>query len=153
MTTYYASEPEEVQVSVSAVVWRARGASDLLLIQRSDNGRWCLPGGHVEPGESVSAGTIREVREETGFRVEVGRLIGVYSDPSFMVIRRSDGRRIQYVNLCFEAYTVGDPGAVGTPEETLDVGFFPVDALPEPFVPIHHVRIRDAIDGASVHVR
>ena len=46
-------------------------------MQRSDNGHWGLPGGYVEPGESVVAACAREVQEETGWAVEVGRLLGV----------------------------------------------------------------------------
>ncbi len=153
MTIYYASDPQEVQASVSAVVWRAPGSGELLLMQRSDNGHWCLPGGRVEPGESVQAAALREVREETGWDVDLGRLVGVYSDPGVMVVRLGDGRRVQYLNLCFEAHVVGDLGALGTPDETLAVGFFPHDALPEPFVPIHQIRIRDALDRDAVRVR
>jgi 8-oxo-dGTP pyrophosphatase MutT (NUDIX family) len=153
MTTYFASDPQEVQVSVSAVVWRAPGSRELLLIQRSDNGHWCIPGGHVEPGESIQSAARREVQEETGYDVSLGRLIGVYSDPSFMVVRRHDGRRVHYVNLCFEALPSGPPGALGTPGETLATGFFAHDALPEPFVPIHNIRIRDALESDAVRVR
>jgi ADP-ribose pyrophosphatase YjhB (NUDIX family) len=100
----------------------------------------------------VHDGARREVREETGFQVELGRLIGVYSDPAFMVVRSNDGRRVHYVNLCFEAHAVGDPGALGTPDESLAVGFFAHDALPEPFVPIHHIRVRDAPEDRCVSV-
>ncbi|HBZ70517.1 MAG TPA: hypothetical protein DEP35_12620, partial [Deltaproteobacteria bacterium] len=63
-TRYFASDPSEVRLSVSAVVWRAPRARELLLMQRSDNGFWGLPGGYVEPGESVLEATRREVREE-----------------------------------------------------------------------------------------
>ncbi len=153
MTSYYASDPQEVQVSVSAVVWREPGSPELLLIQRSDNAHWCLPGGHLEPGESVQDGARREVREETGFEIELGRLVGVYSDPGFMVIRRNDGRRVQHVNLCFEAHAAGAPGTLGTPEESLAVSFFEHDGLPEPFVPIHVIRIQDALEMGPVRVR
>lgn len=153
MTKYFASDPEELQASVSAVVWREPGSSDLLLLRRSDNGHWCLPGGRMEPGESVHDAARREIREETGFEVSLGRLVGVYSDPAFMVVERQDGRRVQYLNLCFEAHAVGVPGPLGTPEESLEVGFFAHDALPEPFVPVHHVRIRDALERAAVQVR
>lgn len=153
MTTYFATDAQEVQASVSAVVWRGPGSRELLLMRRSDNGHWCLPGGRIEPGESVHAATRREVREETGFEVSLGRLVGVYSDPSFMVVRLADGRRVQYVNLCFEAHAVGTPGALGTPDETLEVAFFQADALPEPFVPMHHVRVRDALEGGVAQVR
>ena len=79
-------------------------------MQRSDNGCWGLPGGYVEPGETVVEATAREVMEETGYRVEVGRLIGVYSDPARQVVEYPDGHRVQAVNLCFEA-VAGEKGA------------------------------------------
>jgi ADP-ribose pyrophosphatase YjhB (NUDIX family) len=118
----------------------------LLLMQRSDNGSWGLPGGYVELGESVAAAVAREVLEETGVHVEPGRLVGVYSDPARQVIAYPDGRRVQSVNLCFEARPLAT-SAPTTPDETLATGYFEPDALPEPFVPIHTIRIRDALDG------
>jgi len=142
-TTYYAKDPTEVRVSVSAVV-RRRGEPDrILLMRRSDNEHWGLPGGYVEPGESVRSAAEREVREETGYEIEVGRLVGVYSDPRAQVIDYGDGRRVHAINLCFEA-VAGAQRELGTPDETLDLGFFAVDALPQPFVPIHAIRVSDA---------
>jgi len=117
-------------------------------MQRSDNGHWGLPGGYVECGESVAAATAREVFEETGVEVEVGRLIGVYSEPARQVIAYPTGDRVQAVNLCFEARPVGH-GAPTTPEETLASGFFPTGALPAPLVPIHQIRIDDAVAGSA----
>src|ERR1051325_4042675 len=67
-----------IRPGVSAVVLTPEG---LLLQRRSDNGLWGLPGGGVEPGESVSAAIVREVREETGLDVTPVRLVGVYSAP------------------------------------------------------------------------
>ena len=150
MTTYFATDPTELRLSVSAVVRRAAGAHEILLMRRSDNGCWGLPGGYVEAGESVTDAAAREVAEETGWRVEVGRLVGVYSDPARQVIAYSDGRRVQAVNLCFEALAV-EPGRATAPQETLEVGFFAWDALPQPFVPIHEIRISDcfAADAAA----
>jgi ADP-ribose pyrophosphatase YjhB (NUDIX family) len=152
MTRYFARDPEALAVSVSAVIWRGQEArSELLLMQRSDNEHWGIPGGFVEPGESVEHAVIREVAEETGVQIAVNRLIGVYSDPATMVVAYPDGRRIQLVNLCFEARPVG-LGVPTTPDETLASGYFALDALPEPFVPIHRVRIADAAT-ADAHVR
>lgn len=143
MTRYYATDPTEVRLSVSAVVRQHQQAQEILLMRRSDNALWGLPGGYVEPGESVVVATEREVREETGYEIAVGRLVGVYSDPKVQVIEYPDRRRVQAINLCFEA-VAGDPGEATTPEETLEIGFFDAFALPEPFVPIHEVRVRDA---------
>ncbi len=152
VTTYYAANPSQIRISVSAVVWRAKDARELLLMQRSDNGQWGLPGGYVEPGESVTQAVVREVREETGVEIEPGRLVGVYSDPCRQVVRYPDGARVHAVNLCFEARPVGQ-GAATTPEETLACGYFAADALPRPFVPVHTVRIQDAAAGSGPWVR
>ena len=167
MTRYFASEPTELGLSVSAMVWRDR---EILLMRRSDNGHWGLPGGFVELGESVANAARREVVEETGWSVEIGQLIGVYSDPATQVVDYSrashtdraeaaaedvgqpdvetdKGRgRVQIVNLCFQAKAV-EQGEPTTPDETLEMGFFAADALPEPFVPIHRVRIEDGLAG------
>jgi ADP-ribose pyrophosphatase YjhB (NUDIX family) len=157
MTQYFASDPTALGLSVSAMVWRG---PEFLLMRRSDNGHWGLPGGFVELGESVTDATHREVVEETGWSIEVGRLIGVYSDPATQVVDYSapsdravsggsSRGRVQVVNLCFAAQAV-EQGALTTPEETLEMGFFSADSLPEPFVPIHTVRIEDGLAGNSV---
>ena len=161
MSSYYAEHPTHIRLSVSAVVWRDAGGSDgrepgtsgpegreILLMRRSDNGCWGLPGGYVDRGESVSEAAVRELREETGVEAEIVRLIGVYSDPARQVIAYPDGNRVQAVNLCFEARAQGQ-GQPTTPEETLEIGYFSVDALPEPFVPIHVIRIEDAAAGGE----
>ena len=128
------------------MVWSDGQGSPLLLMQRSDNGAWGLPGGYVELGESVAAAAAREVLEETGVQIELGRLVGVYSDPAVQVIAYPDGRRVQAVNLCFEARPIGT-ATVTTPEEALASGYFAATALPAPLVPIHEIRIRDALAG------
>jgi ADP-ribose pyrophosphatase YjhB (NUDIX family) len=160
VTRYFAKDPTELGLSVSAMVWREQ---EILLMRRSDNGFWGLPGGFVELGESVSEAARREVAEETGWVVEIGRLIGVYSDPAHQVVDYSRARRdavtgepvagstgtdrrVQVVNLCFHAKAIA-PGEPTTPDETLEMGFFPVDALPEPFVPIHSIRVEDGLAG------
>jgi ADP-ribose pyrophosphatase YjhB (NUDIX family) len=152
MTRYFAADPTELSLSVSALVYRG---GEILLMRRSDNGHWGLPGGFVEKGESVAAAARREVEEETGYTVELGRLIGVYSDPTTQVVdygRKKgagpDGgdRRIHVVNLCFEARAL-EAGRATTPDETLEIGFFDPRRLPEPLVPIQRIRIEDGLAG------
>ena len=122
-------------------------------MRRSDNGQWGLPGGYVEMGESVSDAAAREVFEETGVEIELGRLLGVYSDPARQVIAYPDGGRVHAINLCFEAIATGQ-GEATTPEETLETGYFLHDALPEPLVSIHAIRIQDAVGGGDrAHIR
>lgn len=59
-------------------------AGRLLLVKRGhepEAGRWSLPGGRVQPGESDPQAVVREVREETGLGVEPGRLVGAVQRP------------------------------------------------------------------------
>lgn len=67
---------------VGALVYDAQGR--LLLVQRANDpgrGRWSLPGGKVEPGETDAEAVVRELLEETGLLVTPGRLVGVVSRP------------------------------------------------------------------------
>jgi ADP-ribose pyrophosphatase YjhB (NUDIX family) len=129
-----------VRPSASAVIFDRRGR--LLLQQRSDGGQWGLPGGSVEIGESVHDAVIREVREETGLRVTVRRLIGVYSDPAQQVVRYPDGNVWHYVNVCFECVARG--GELTTCDETLALKYVAPARLPATLLPNHRIRIRDA---------
>ncbi|WP_345324352.1 NUDIX domain-containing protein [Candidatus Villigracilis proximus] len=71
----------KIRVGCSAAIFDAK-REKVLLTQRTDNGRWCLPGGGMESGESAAEACEREVWEETGLKVRVTRLIGVYSNPT-----------------------------------------------------------------------
>jgi len=58
------------------------GRPIVLIERRFPPPGWALPGGFVEIGETVEAAAVREAREETGLEVELGALLGVYSDPA-----------------------------------------------------------------------
>ena len=132
-----------IRPGVAAVILTTDG---VLLQRRDDNGKWGLPGGGVEPGESVSVAIVREVREETGLEVRPLRLIGVYSDPvHHQVVTYPDGNVIHYVSSVFECAITGGTLACG--KESLELGFFPPDALPDDTLPISRVRIVDAVTG------
>ena len=133
----------ELRPSVAAVV--RDGEGKILLQRRSDNGLWGLPGGSVEIGESVTAAIVREVREETGLSVRVDRLIGVYSDPGFQVVRYPDGTVVHYVSSLFSCTIL--EGRLETSDETLALQFFDPAGLPQDLVPMHRIRIADALSG------
>ena len=135
------SKAQQIRPSVSAVILNER--RELLLQRRSDNGQWGLPGGSVEIGESVTEAIKREVQEETGLLIEVMRLVGVYSEPKLQVVRYSDGRMVHFINTCFECRIVG--GQLRTCPETLELAYFEPATLPQMLVPLHQIRITDAL--------
>jgi ADP-ribose pyrophosphatase YjhB (NUDIX family) len=136
-----ATKAKQIRPGVAAVIQNAEG--QILLQRRSDNGLWGLPGGSVEIGESVRDAIIREVREETGLEVEVLRLVGVYSDPKLQIVRYPDGNVVHYVSTLYACRILA--GTLQTCDETLDLQFFDPAHLPEDLLPMHRVRIRDAM--------
>src|SRR5690349_24411736 len=99
----------------------------VLMIHKTDNNRWALPGGGHEPGESIADTVIREVKEETGYDVEVETITGTYTNPNH-VMQYDDGEVRQQFSIAFRARLVGgdrrtssessevawlDPGEIG----------------------------------------
>jgi ADP-ribose pyrophosphatase YjhB (NUDIX family) len=114
----------KLRLGCSAAIFDEGGR--VLLTRRADNGQWCLPGGGVESGESAAEACEREVFEETGLRVRVRRLVGVYSHPDQLVIY-PDGNKAFIVALHFTAEVVG--GEPGLSNETTDFGYFTVEEV------------------------
>ena len=94
---------------------------EMLLIRRADNDRWAVPGGYMEPGESLTEACKREVFEETGLSVEIQRLIGVYTSPN-LLLEYPDGNKWQLVVLHFEATMVD--GELALSNETSEIRYF-----------------------------
>ncbi len=113
---------------VSAAVVATDLAGRVLLV-RSPRRGWEMPGGQVELGESLEAGAIREVKEESGIDVDELRLCGI-----FQTVDRS------IVSVLFRGRCVG--GALCTSEESMEVGFFePETAL----ALVQHADFRERI--------
>nr|WP_062995670.1 NUDIX domain-containing protein [Nocardia mikamii] len=119
-----APSPNSVKVAVSALVRDNQGR--ILMIHRTDNGKYSIPGGGLEAGETVTKAVVREVKEETGVDVEVTGMIGVFSDPQH-VIEYDDGEVRQEFSICFHARPVG--GELRTSEESKDVKWITPEEL------------------------
>jgi 8-oxo-dGTP pyrophosphatase MutT (NUDIX family) len=114
----------------------------VLLTRRTDNGRWCLPGGGMDSGESAEETCVRETLEETGLNVRVTRLVGIYTSPD-LVIEFKGGNRLQPVAMPFEAEVIG--GELALSDETVDHGYFDIDSLSGLDLMEHHLeQILDA---------
>jgi ADP-ribose pyrophosphatase YjhB (NUDIX family) len=132
-------------IGCSAAIFDAAGEK-ILLTRRGDNGQWCVPGGYMEPGESVTEACAREVMEETGLQVEVKRLIGVYTTPH-RILTYPDGNRWQIVVLHFEATSIG--GELRTSAETTQLRFFTPGEAKR--LPMNELDQRRVADGFAQH--
>jgi 8-oxo-dGTP pyrophosphatase MutT (NUDIX family) len=140
-----------LQVGASALILDEAGER-VLLTRRTDNGRWCLPGGRTDPGESLAETCVREVREETGLEVEVVRLVGLYSSPD-VVVEYADGNRRQIVAAHFLVRVVG--GTLGLSDETTEAVYFSRTELEGLDLMEHHrPRIADSFaDREAAFIR
>lgn len=150
-TEYYddpaAPVPNSLVVAAGAAVIDGEGR--LLLQRRVDNGLWAMPGGTMEMTESLPQAAVREVREETGYEVEVTGLVGTYTDARH-IIAYSDGEVRRQFNVCFRARVVGGEPAVS--DESYEVRWF-TPAETES-LPMHHtqrLRVEHALRDGPAH--
>lgn len=108
--------------SVNVAVSNDRG--ELLLICRSDNGNWALPGGGVELGESLAAAGVRETREETGVDCEITGVSGIYTDPGHVILYTSNGEVRQEFSIVLTGRATG--GRPTPSDESSQVRWVPV---------------------------
>lgn len=118
-------------VSVAGVVVRDDGR--VLVIRRDDNGHWEAPGGILELDESFEAGVQREVLEETGLKVVVERLTGVYKNLTHGIVA--------LVYRCRPAG--GEPRAT---EEAREIRWMTKEEVQTAMTPAFGVRVLDAFD-------
>ena len=105
------------KVAATAVVERAGLVLMLRRAVETGYGLWSLPGGYVDRGEVVEEAAAREVREETGLQVQIGGLVGLFSEAEHPV-----------VVAAYAAVETG--GKLEAGPEALELGFYPLDDLP-----------------------
>ncbi len=113
--------------------------NQVLLTRRADAPLWVAPGGHLDQGESVRAGCLREVKEETGLEVEIKRLVGLYAR------QRSLGGALGALSFVFTCRPVA--GTLQTSAETTAVRYWPLRELPSNTPRWHRRYLADALDG------
>jgi ADP-ribose pyrophosphatase YjhB (NUDIX family) len=99
-----APKANSIAVAVSAFIQDDEGR--ILMIRRTDNDLYAIPGGQLELGETLAQAAVREVREETGIECEITGVIGLYSNPNH-VIAYGDGEIRQEFSICFRAIPTG----------------------------------------------
>jgi 8-oxo-dGTP pyrophosphatase MutT (NUDIX family) len=124
---------------VTAVVSRGE---DVLLVRRADSGEWTPITGIPDPGEEPAAAAAREALEETGVVITVDRLA---STSVFPGVVHANGDRASYLDLTFACSYVSGEARVAD-DESVDVRWFPRDAMPE-MSDVMRQRISDALDG------
>lgn len=134
----------QIRVGVGLIIRDQRGW--ILLEKRKDCGLWGLPGGKIEPGESIIKAAMREAKEETNLTIQVERLLGVYSEPQDRIVTYLDnGDVVQLVDIILAATIVS--GELSYSSESEDLQFYDPMALPSDIVPPAILPLRNFIHG------
>src|ERR1700723_1461741 len=112
--------------SVNVVV--VNDAGEILMIRRSDNDNWAVPGGAIDLGESVAQAAIRETLEESGITCAITGIVGMYSDPRHVILYTSNGEARQEFSIVLTARPLG--GQPTPSSESSEVRWVPESELP-----------------------
>lgn len=101
------SAPKANSLAPSVNVVVVDDADRILLIRRTDNDNWAIPGGAMDLGESLPQAGIRETLEETGIHIEITGIVGIYTDPRHVILYTSNGETRQEFSVVFTARPTG----------------------------------------------
>jgi len=114
----------------------------ILLMRRSDNRLWNMPGGILEVGEPPAGGVARETLEETGVRCEPIVLVGVYDNRMWETGVIQHLYKFTFLCKPLDAGQPGEPASHAV--EALEIGWFAENALPADLFVGHVQRVEDA---------
>jgi 8-oxo-dGTP pyrophosphatase MutT (NUDIX family) len=118
------TRPLWLSVAIAVVI---DGEGRILLGRRADSGAWALPGGIIEPGEEPADAAARECFEETGVVVVPEAVSSLSVSPAKAF---ANGDQVQCLEIAFRCRPVGGEARVND-DESLEVAWFPLSALPE----------------------
>jgi 8-oxo-dGTP pyrophosphatase MutT (NUDIX family) len=141
-----------VTVGVSVIALDERGR--LVLVRHRPAGAWQLPGGRLEPGESVERAAIRSVLEEAGVRIRVTYLLGIYSDPGDCVVQDLARDETDHVvNILLEGQLLHPVAPGSAAARHPGVGFFGLEHLPAPIASAALAPLQNYLHGHSGIIR
>jgi len=129
--------------SVNVVV--VNDAGEILMIRRTDNDNWAVPGGAIDLGESVAQAAVRETREESGIECEITGIVGIYSDPKHVILYTSNGEARQEFSIVLTARPLS--GRPTPSSESSEVRWVPVSEVRDYTMDRSmRIRINDYLD-------
>lgn len=107
----------------------------ILLVKRKDTAIWVLPGGGVDPGESPDEAVLREILEETGIQGHIERKACVFTPINKLAT-------ITHIYVCSPL-----SGKLIHCDESIDIGFFALQDLPQPFFYLHRAWLTEVLSS------
>lgn len=139
--------PAANSIVVAVTAFVLDDQDQVLLIHRTDNDLWALPGGAQEVGEYIAQTVARETKEEAGIDVEATGIVGIYTNPNH-VVEFSDGEVRQQFSICFRARCLG--GELAGSSETSEARWVARDELDGlPIHPSMRLRIDHGYEGRA----
>lgn len=126
------------KLSPAADVFVLNFEDKVLLVKRTDNGFWCLPGGKQDLGETPAQCAARECFEESGYKIKIIGLLGVFSSQCYEY-KNYPWKDNEFCHVCYRGELVG--GEPTTSEETSEIAWFSENEIP-PLSDGHDVRIK-----------
>lgn len=146
LRTVLDADPGHVTPKVDVRGAVVNGEERILLMRERTDGRWSLPGGWADPGDTPAAACVREVAEETGVPAEVVKVVAIWD-------RDAQGHRPALPVAAYKVFFLcrqSGPAAAAEELETLDVGWFALEELP----PLSEGRVlRHQLERVLAHAR